>query len=86
MSIHSCIHIYAFRWRYKQGKKNLALVAGVWTREARLEKNEQKQSYYILTLQETHDPHRVLEGGGLMPLGGQEASGMDLRPIYAKCV
>ena len=27
------------------------------------------------TQQETRDPHSVLDGGGLMPLGGMEATG-----------
>jgi len=29
----------------------------------------------LLHFQETHNPHAVLDGGGLMPLGGQEVSG-----------
>ena len=42
--------------------------------------------YHLTWLQESNDPATVLSGGGLLPLGGMEATGIYLSTWYNRII
>ena len=83
-SLAFCDTVCVCRWSCRPGKIYPSLVGGLWIKMARSEilniAHFAFHNVFPCFLQETHDPHGVLDGGGLMPLGGLEATGETNHP------